>query len=415
MEHNRKNKLLMIIALVFGIASLSIGFSAFSTTLNISSQASVTPSSDTFSVKFSINKNSFVVGSVVPSSNTYNLTTTNGTIDNSSNPTIKGLSATFTSPGQYVEYTFYARNEGEYTAYLNNINFLGDKTCTGETGATASLVTSACKDINISATIGTTNYTETTPITGHTLTKNTGEQIKIRLEYSSSGAYVDGPMSITFPNVALVYSTIDDSTIQPATSKIVKLESGTLNDIGSIVSIGDQQFYIIGTEGDNVKLLSMYNLHVGNSVDEDWNVIPLASPTGKQDEDARGYVNGAIKRYGITAFSNTSSTYEGSIVEGYVNAYKDILEGSDYGIDVIEARLISYDELTDSETFACVEYDFCSDKYPWIYSTSYWSGAALDTYGVWIVSSDSSFIDHMYTFDYDFGVRPVIIISKSEF
>ena len=56
MEHNRKQKMLIIIALVVGIASLSIGFAAFSTTLNISSSASVTPNSDTFSVKFSTNK-----------------------------------------------------------------------------------------------------------------------------------------------------------------------------------------------------------------------------------------------------------------------------------------------------------------------------------------------------------------------
>lgn len=34
MEHNRKQKLLMIIALVLSITSLSIGFAAFSTTLN---------------------------------------------------------------------------------------------------------------------------------------------------------------------------------------------------------------------------------------------------------------------------------------------------------------------------------------------------------------------------------------------
>ena len=240
MEHSRNNKVLIIIALVFGIVSLSVGFAAFSTTLNISSSASVTPSSDTFSVKFSTSQTSLVVGVVVPSSNAYNLTTTNGKIDNSTNPTIKGLAATFTSPGQYVEYTFYARNEGEYTAYLNNINFLGNKTCTGETGTTVSLVTSACESINISATIGSTTYTETTPITGHILAKNTGEQIKIRIEYSSSGTYVDGPMSVSFSDIALVYSTIDDSSVQPIlpeTKACTYVDSE--DDIGSSIGIID--------------------------------------------------------------------------------------------------------------------------------------------------------------------------------
>ena len=215
MEKNRKQKLLMIIALVFCIASLSIGFAAFSTTLNISSSASVSPNSDTFSVKFSSNQNSLVVGLVPPSSKSLGITTTDGVIDNSTNPTIKNLSATFTTPGQYVEYTLYARNEGEYTAYLNNINFIGDKTCKSDGDATDSLVQSACESINITATVGNTTYTETTPITGHTLNKKTGEQIKVRLEYASNGAYVDGSFTIKFPDLVLVYSTLDDSTFVP--------------------------------------------------------------------------------------------------------------------------------------------------------------------------------------------------------
>ena len=36
----------------------------------------------------------------------------------------------------------------------------------------------------------------------------------------------------------------------------VLLVVGDINEIGTIVTIGDQQFYTIGTEGDNVKLLS---------------------------------------------------------------------------------------------------------------------------------------------------------------
>ena len=52
MEHSRKQKLLVVLALVIAIASLSIGFAAFSTTLNISPSANVTPNSDSFSVKF---------------------------------------------------------------------------------------------------------------------------------------------------------------------------------------------------------------------------------------------------------------------------------------------------------------------------------------------------------------------------
>ena len=57
---SRDRKKLVIFMLMFSIAALSIGFAAFSASLNISSQASITPNSDTFSVKFSTNKDSLV-------------------------------------------------------------------------------------------------------------------------------------------------------------------------------------------------------------------------------------------------------------------------------------------------------------------------------------------------------------------
>ena len=132
MEHNRKQKISIILALILSIASLSLGSSAFSTTLSISSNASVSTNADTLGVKFSTNKDTLVVNDIAPSDNPYNLETTNGKIDNSTHPTISNISATFTEPGQYVEYTFYARNEGEYTAYLNSINYISEKICTPE-------------------------------------------------------------------------------------------------------------------------------------------------------------------------------------------------------------------------------------------------------------------------------------------
>ena len=52
MEKERHIKILSIIALVLAIAGMSLGFAAFSTTLNISSSASVTPNSDNFNIIF---------------------------------------------------------------------------------------------------------------------------------------------------------------------------------------------------------------------------------------------------------------------------------------------------------------------------------------------------------------------------
>ena len=70
---------------------------------------------------------------------------------------ISNLSATFTEPGQYVEYTFYARNEGEYTAYLNSINYFGEKTCESSEEISSN-VQSACDSIALKVYVEDSEY-----------------------------------------------------------------------------------------------------------------------------------------------------------------------------------------------------------------------------------------------------------------
>ena len=414
MEKQRQIKILSIVALVLAISAMTLGFAAFSTTLSISSSASVTPSSADFAVKFSTSQTSLVTDAVAPSSKTTGITTTNGTIVNSVSPTLSNLSASFNIPGQYVEYTVYARNEGAYTAYLNNINYLGDKTCIASSGTTESLVQSACNSINVTVTIGSTTYDDTTPISSHALAKGASETIKVRLEYASTGTAVDGSFKITFPSISLVYSTVDDSSMD---GKVVRVLSGDINTLGSVVAIGNEQFYVFGKENGNVKLLSMYNLRVGNKVTcdsldfGDFEIETLTNATGIQDSDAKGALIDSTTWIGTTAFSNTSSTYSGSIVDGYVNSYKTYL--TNMGADISSARLITKAEL---EKLGCNEDDYsCSDAPSWVYSTSYWSGSADDAYYVWCVVSDASFDLDNYSIDYGLGVRPVIEISESEF
>ena len=198
--------------------------------------------------------------------------------------------------------------------------------------------------------------------------------------------------------------------------EIKPVANGSLDDIGTVVTIGDQQFYTIGTEGDNVKLLSMYNLYVGNQYDDDNKTVALANPTGKQSETAKGWFSGYSATnpiIGATAFSNTNSTYAGSIVEGYVNNYKTILE-SDYGVDVVEARLITKDELISEEIGCRAEVYTCTDAPSFIYSTTYWSGSANNTNYVWRVHSGGDFYYLRYSYGLDIGVRPVIILKKSD-
>ena len=408
MEKQRQIKILSIVALVLAISAMTLGFAAFSTTLNISSSASVTPNSTNFSVVFSANPSSSV-NTVEPSYTTEGATATPGKIVNSTSPTLTNLSANFTAPGQYVEYTLYIRNVGQYTAYLNNINYLGEKTCIAESHATESLVQSACENINVNVEIEHQSFTETSPITNKSIDTNSMTPMTVIISYAFGAPPVDGSFNITFPSISLVYSTVDDATIE---GKVVRVVSGDINTEGSIVAIGNEQFYVYGKENGNVKLLSMYNLRVGNSVDEKRIVTPLINPTGIQDRDAIGYVVGNYSAIGTTAFSNSNTEYSGSIVEGYINNYKTYLENM--GTNISQARLITKAEL---ETLGCSSGgNSCLSAPNWVYSTSYWSGTgAGDGLRIWYLYNNGHFGRGKYLDDYDVGVRPVIEIPISEF
>ena len=107
------------------------------------------------------------------------------------------------------------------------------------------------------------------------------------------------------------------------------------------------------------------------------------------------------------------SDYSGSLIETYVNDYEVAIEAM--GVNVESATLITKDELVN--TFGCneSEYTCTGSAYPWIYSTSYWSGSAANTNTVWVVGSYGIFGNGDYNYVYEAGVRPVIVISKDYF
>ena len=414
MEKQRQIKILSIVALVLAISAMTLGFAAFSTTLNISSSASVTPNSADFAVKFSTSQTSLVVNDVNPNTSGSNVLATKGKIVNGNNPTLSNISVTFTSPGQYATYVVYARNEGEYTAYLNNINFLGEKFCIADEETTESLVQSACDSITLTVLQGAGAYKETTSISNYPIEKNNSDMIVVRIMYDGNGTSVDGPFKIILPSISLVYSTVDDSSMN---GQVVRVVSGDINTLGSVVAIGNEQFYVFGKENENVKLLSMYNLRVGNSADEEGIATPLTNPTGIQDIDAKGFVRDGKKYIGTSSFSNSSnkgtyySDYEGSLVEKYVNNYKTYL--INLGANISNARLITKSEL---ETLGCISNDeSCSDAPSWVYSTSYWTGTAYSSSDTFFVFSYARFGNAYCLGEALFGVRPVIEIPTSEF
>ena len=100
MEKNRLGQVIAIIALVVGVVGVSIGFSAFSNALKIQSSATVTPDKDTLNVDFSSSDQSVDASAITPTVSAETVKATNAAIDNTNDPTISNLSATFTEPGQ---------------------------------------------------------------------------------------------------------------------------------------------------------------------------------------------------------------------------------------------------------------------------------------------------------------------------
>lgn len=162
MERNKKTKVIAIVSLIIGVIDLSIGFAAFSSILNVQSSANVKPYNSTMNVIFSSAQDKVEVTEITPTVTPNSLVATNGIIDNSNNPTISNLSATFTEPSQTAVYKFYAYNAGE-------------------------LVQKACEKISIKVKVGNEFETSTgkASIIGHSLAKENSEAVVVTLEYEA--------------------------------------------------------------------------------------------------------------------------------------------------------------------------------------------------------------------------------------
>ena len=222
MEKDRGTRVIAIVALVVGVVGLTIGFAAFASNLTISSSAEVTANQSNFNVDFTSTSSGEVSTSdIVPIKNPTTITASNGTISNSGDPTVTGLHATFSEPGQSATYTFWAKNIGSYVAYLNSIT-IGNATssetykkCTAKNTTTQSLVDDACAGISMTVAVsnGTASQAATSSsvatINNHSLALNGYDEIVVTISYASGSAIADGDFDVAFGNITLAYSSVD--------------------------------------------------------------------------------------------------------------------------------------------------------------------------------------------------------------
>ena len=322
-------------------------------------------------------------------------------------------------PGQYVEKTFKVENKGSgdttYDVYMSDlINGFADKTDLVYT------LTSNDGGYNVSSE---TQVPDTSSKIVNALVLRAGEahNYTLRIELKETNDNQDDNKGKTFSTIIRVNEV---QNAQPPYS----VESGDLNTVGSVVKIADEEFYVIGQEdSSHVKLLSKWNLNVGNN--------PKGTATGLQDSDVRGYRSDGGTTYGRVDFSSTSYWFDGtnrvlknqygssypayvydnnSILYQYVDNYVTYLNNQ--GVNVT-GRLISNEELVSLGCIYKISKGYCDSNEDhggtapsWVYQTSYWSGSAQGASSLMSVTSDGGF-DYLY-FNYSSGVRPVIILES---
>lgn len=219
----------------------------------------------------------------------------------------------------------------------------------------------------------------------------------------------------------------EDISYNTTSGNVKPVASGSLDTIGTVVTIDTEKFYVIGSDSENVKLLSKYNLYVGNSYNTSTGKLTAyaATATGIQESTMLGADYSSTTYNGVTPFAAAnasgtySSTYEGSIAEKYVDNYVKILESK--GVPIVESRLLTQGEFT-TTTFKCqipsssnnYTGNCYSSPYSWIYSTSYWTMPSGNSH-IWGIRTSGGLSGTDPTEADDLGVRPVIVISKSLF
>ena len=220
MEKSRKVKFIIMITLMVAISAMSLGFAAFSATLNISSSASVTPSSDDF--KLHLHNQTTHTSDL--SSQIANIVGYNGAIAGTpakylptNSLSIHPFGGTFTAPGQYIELKAYIVNEGYYDAYLGDIiynNVDGTDSfvsCTipSDSDASQALVDAACDDFTVNVEIDDNLITKDEPyLYEYVLPQGEAASLTIRIIYDENGDRADGAFYVQFGSITIDFSTV---------------------------------------------------------------------------------------------------------------------------------------------------------------------------------------------------------------
>lgn len=218
MNNKNNGRTIALISLIVCVLGLAIGFAAYSGTVEIAHYPGLGPDKDSFMVEFSpiagkptsnIPDEIYTIKPKVSSDKVK----ANAII--AKNSKISGFYAEFNSPGQSVEYKFYAYNSGKYDAFLNGIAFTNvfgyysPKKCVSFNND--STVQKACEGISISIKVGQEAKVKSSManISNHLLPKKEAEEIIVTISYEKGSTVAHSPFRVYFGDIYLAYSTVD--------------------------------------------------------------------------------------------------------------------------------------------------------------------------------------------------------------
>ena len=391
-SRDRKTLYIILSIVLISIFSLTIVYAALSVTLNIQGSAQVS------SANWDIHLDNLKVtsGSV------------SGTTPSITSPTTATFSTTLNMPGDFYEFTIDVVNNGSIDAMIDSVT------------KEPTLTETQAKYLNYIIEYQNGESINTKQL----VSKESFVRLKVRVEFRKDVIASDLPTTSETLNLAFTVNYVQSdgsgSSVNNNGMKVINVVSGDGTQTSDEICIGEECFYVMYSDETTVTMLAKYNLYVGGEYNSCWTAYGEEA-TGKQDLNMIGYSSKGKPYKGTTKFSNTNywsstvSSYpsyvynENSLLYSYVENYKTYL--STLGVTPIEARLITYEELTDLRCSGTK----CTSAPSWVYATTYWSGSAFSSSYVWNVNSYGNFNILCYDTDDFFGVRPVIIISKSNF
>ena len=344
------------------------------------------------------------------------------------------------NPGDYYEFTVDAKNDGTIDAMITGIS---------------NKVYENNVEVNPTYLESTITYADGATIeNNHLLAAGRKETYKVKVMYKTGLAPDELPDSEKTYNYrfTVTYMQSDEAT---AKSRAVSLPAGRTKDnlqVGDEICInGDtaECFNFIKYDGTDIVMLAKYNLKVGgiynSSGSKTGEYTSNDSGYGLQSIDVKGYDQNESTWKGTVAFSKTNYWMDGNSLKPeygnnypvnvydavnyknapgqndysiayYVDNYKTLLKG--YGITIKDTRLLTYAEATNS-SIGCSYATGCptTGNSAFITNTTFWLETVGDNQGgIWSVITSGYFdFDYFYHYEKRYGVRPVVVISKSSF